>query len=155
FRLFDQAASSAVPLDAGEQYPSLSTQGGTLTFSIDGVASSTSSGGATTNIDSTSTDVPFGTLPIGTPIVGAQRLTVSTNASAGFEVYAYQAQNLTGDSGQQIHPVSSSNAAPAGWTSSCTSSQAGCFGYHTDESVLAGGSTRFAADDTYAGFTQF
>ena len=30
---------------------------------------------------------------------------------------------------------------------------AGCFGYHTSETVLAGGSTRFAADDTYAGFS--
>jgi len=155
FRLFDQAASSAVPLDAGKAYPSLSTQGGTLSFSIDGVASSTTSGGATTNIDSTSTDVPFGTLPIGTPITGAQKLTVSTNASAGFEVYAYQTQNLTGDSGQEIHPVSSSNASPVGWSSSCTASQPGCFGYHTDEAVLSGGSTRFAADDTYAGFTQY
>jgi hypothetical protein len=155
FRLFDVAASSAVPLDSGKSYPSLSTQGGTLSFSIAGLPSSTSAGGATTNIDSSATAVPFGTLPIGTPIIGAQRLNVSTNASKGFEIYAYQNQGLVGDGGQQISPVAATNDSPAGWSSACTTSAPGCFGYHTDEPVLAGGSTRFAADDTYAKFTQF
>jgi hypothetical protein len=155
FRLFDVAASSAVPLESGKTYPSLSTQGGTLAFSITGVASSTSTGGATTNVDTTSTEVPFGTLPIGTPIIGAQQIAVSTNASAGFEVYAYQSQGLVGDGGQQISPIPATNNSPSGWSSACTSSLPGCFGYHTDEAVLAGGSTRFAANDTYAQFTQF
>jgi len=155
FRLFDVVASSAVPLDSGKTYPSLSTQGGTLSFSITGVASSTTAGGATTNIDTTATEVPFGTLPIGTPITGAQRIDVSTNANSGFEVYAYQKQGLIGDGGQQISPIPGTNDSPSGWTSACTASLPGCFGYHTNEAVLAGGSTRFAADDTYAHFTQF
>jgi len=123
---------------------------GTLSFSITGVASSTSAGGATTNIDTTATEVPFGTLPIGTPIRVRSGIDVSTNASAGFEVYGYQTQGLIGDGGQQINPIPGTNNSPSGWSSACTSTLPGCFGYHTNEAVLAGGSTRFAVDDSYA-----
>jgi hypothetical protein len=155
FRLYDNASNTAVPLEVGKSYPSISTKGGNLSFSISGISSSTVAGGATTNVDSSATDVAFGTLPIGTPIVGAQQLSVSTNASAGFEVYAFQSQSLVNESGRQILPFNASNTAPTSWTSGCTTSEAGCFGYHTSEDVLAGGSARFAAPDTYAGFTQF
>jgi hypothetical protein len=154
FRLFDVVASSAVPLDTGESYPSLAVEGGSLTFSITGLSQNTSTGGITTNIDTTATDVPFGQLPYDTSVTGAQRLDVSTDANSGFEVYGYQSQDLTGGEGQTIQPFSGSNTSPASWTSGCTIATPGCFGYHTSESVLAGGSTRFAADDTYAAFTQ-
>lgn len=154
FRLFDVVASSSVPLDSGKTNPSLTTQGGTLSFSISGLPSSSSAGGVITNIDTTSTEVSFGNLPIGTPLTGAQRLNVSTNSTAGFEIFTYQSQGFVGDGGQEIDPVAGTNSSPASWTSGCSTSVAGCFGYHTSAPVLAGGSTRFAADDTYAGFSQ-
>ncbi len=154
FRLYDTAASSSVPLDTGETFPSLTVHSGSLTFIISGVSANSSTGGVTTDIDTTSTDVPFGALPIGNAITGAQTLNVSTNANTGFEVYAFVNQNLIGASGQEIIPFSGTNISPASWTTGCTSGTNGCFGYHTTESVLAGGSARFAADDTYAGFTQ-
>lgn len=153
FRLFDTAASSAVPLDAGKTYPSLSAEGGTLSFSVSGIPAASPAGGVTTNIDTTATGVPFGTLPIGTPLTGAHRLAVSTNASGGYEVYVYEAQGLVG-TGAEITPISGTNDSPSDWSSGCPTSANGCFGYHTAESVLAGGSTRFAADDTYAQFSQ-
>lgn len=153
FRLYDNVAGVGVPLKAGASYPSISTQGSELTFSIDGIASSTVTGGETTNIDTTSTDIAFGTLPIGTPLTAAQRLTISTNAPTGYEVYVYQPQGLVGSGSQEIEPIIGTNASPIAWSSACQSTSTGCYGYHTTESVLQGGSTRFAANDTYAKFT--
>jgi hypothetical protein len=35
----------------------------------------------------------------------------------------------------------------------CTTPAVGCFGYHTTDATLEGGSTRFGPSDTYAGFS--
>lgn len=154
FRLFDTVASSAVPLNTGETYPSLSSEGGTLTFSISGIPSSTLVAGVTTNVDTTSTGVPFGALPIGTPLAAAHKITISTNAAAGYRVFVFQQQGLLGDGGQEIPPVASTNETPSAWSSACLTSAAGCFGYHTGDDVLEGTDpVRFSVDDRYAKFS--
>ena len=153
FRPYDVIDSSAAPISGTSTYPSLATGGTTLTFEIGGISTSTATAGVTTSITTSSSDVPFGSLLISTPVTGAQRLTVSTNASQGYEIYAYQQQGLIGEGVAEITPVSGTNASPTGWSAGCAATSTGCYGYHTDESVLAGGSTRFAADDTYAQFS--
>ena len=152
FRLLDVNASSTVPTNTGESYPSLSTGGGTLTFTIGGVASSTATEGVTTDVDTTPTTVAFGSLPFNTEVDAAQRLTVTTDASQGYKVFVFERQSLTNELSSTIDPVSASNASPASWASSCLIAAESCYGYHAGEDVLDGGSTRFAADDTYARF---
>ncbi len=153
FRLVDTANDTSVPLASGASYPSLSSAGGTLSFSIDGLASATMTSGTTTTIDTTSTSVPFGSLLDGSSALGAQRLTVTTNAPQGYEIFSYATQGFVGTSDSEIPPVTGTNDSPVGWTTGCSLTSTGCYGYHTNESVLSGGSTRFAADDTYARFS--
>lgn len=153
FRLFDTTSDSAVPYNTGYNYPSISSEGTSLTFTINGVASLTSTSGVVTTIETTSTDVPFGTLLISTPQVGAHRLTVTTNATQGYQVFTYTQQDLLGSTDGKIPPVPATNQSPLGWSSACTLELTGCYGYHTSDAVLSGGSTRFAADDTYAQFS--
>lgn len=153
FRAILTTSTTSVPLATGASYPSVSTSGGTLSFSIGGLPLATTTSGVTTSASTTSTSVPFGQLAFTGSSIAANRLTVSTNASSGYEIYAYQRQDLLNQSSVQIPPVSGTNASPLSWTTGCSSSSTGCWGYHTDASVLAGGSTRFAANDTYAQFT--
>jgi hypothetical protein len=96
--------------------------------------------------------VPFGTLPIGSSVIGAHRLTVSTNATQGYRIFAFQRQGFLNEISGEIPPVDAPNASPLGWVNACASTSSGCYGYHSSAAVLAGGSTRFAADDTYARF---
>lgn len=153
FRLVDVNTGIAVPLQSGASYPSLATGGTSLTFSIGGLPTGTTTASETTDIDTTSGAVPFGTLPIGADQVAAHRLVVTTNAQSGYGVYVLQVQGLLGNTGGEISGVSGTNAAPASWGSGCGVSAAGCFGYHTTDAVLgSGNTTRFAADDSYASF---
>ena len=155
FRLFYPAASSSVPAFGSDSYPSLVTGGTTLDFSINGLATTTSTGGIVTDFTTTSTDVPFGKLPVGSTVKGAHRLTVTTNATQGYEIFTYERQGFVGSVGEEIPPIPGTNTTPVSWNSSnCAPSTSGCYGYHTTESVLASSpTTRFAADDTYAQFS--
>lgn len=152
FRAFDVVASSSVPLNTGENYPSLVTGGTTLEFAIDGLSAGTTTEGETTSVATTPTSVPFGTLALNTPKAAAHRLTVTTNGTQGYKVYAYERQQLLSENGSTIDPVSGTNITPQSWASGCSSSAASCYGYHTGEDVLEGNSTRFAANDTFAQF---
>lgn len=153
FRLSDNVTGIPVPLNTGETYPSLMVSGGTLSFSIGGLASGASTEGVTTDVTTLPTSVPFGTLPIGTARTAAHRLTVSTSAGSGYKIYTYQRQGLLSPSAREIPPILTTNDAPAGWSSGCLATSTGCYGYHTGEDVLEGGSIRFAADDSFARFT--
>ncbi len=150
FRLYDVTNGAVVATCTGESFPSLSTAGANLTFTVSGLASGTSTGGITTDVATATTSVAFGALPVNTSIKGAQRLTVTTNAPEGYTVYVYQTQNFLSGLGSQLLPVSGTNASPTAWSSGCSPGAASCYGYHTGDAVLSGGSTRFAADDTYA-----
>ena len=153
FRLVSATSGAIVPLNSGKSNPSLSSAAGTLSFTIGGIASSTFTSGTTTTRDSTSLSVPFGALLSGDSALAAQRLTVSTNASQGYKIFSYATQGFVGSGVAEIPAVSGTNSSPLGWTSGCSNSATGCYGYHTNEAVLFGGSTRFAADDTYAQFS--
>ena len=153
FRLINVTNGTSVPLNTSKTYPSLSSAAATLSFSIGGIASATFTSGTTTTIDSTSISVPFGSLLTGTSALGAQRLTVTTNAAQGYEIFSYATQGFVGSQAAEIPPVTGTNSTPLGWTSGCSVGSSGCYGYHTNEAVLAGGSTRFAANDSYAKFS--
>jgi len=153
FRAVNAADGAPVPLNATSSYPSLVTQGATLTFSVAGLAQGVATNGVTTTITTSATGVPFGTLPLGTSVIGAQRLSVTTNAASGYELYAFDDSPLTNNVGQTLPPIPASNASPLPWASACTATSTACYGYHSGSSVLSGGSTRFAPNDSYAGFS--
>ncbi len=153
FRLVDRASGIPVPLNTGETYPSLVVDGGTLSFSIQGLSSGQVTEGVTTDIATLPTTVNFGSLPVGAARIGAHRLTVTTNTGSGYKVYTFQRQGLVSPSAREIPPVSATNDAPSGWTSACSATSTGCYGYHSGEDVLEGGSVRFAANDSFARFT--
>lgn len=153
FRLINATNGASVPLNTGKSYPSLSSAAATLSFTIGGIASSTFTSGTTTTRDSTSISVPFGALLTGDSALAAQRLTVTTNAAQGYEIFSYATQGFVGTGSDEIPPVTGTNSTPLDWNSGCATVSSGCYGYHTNEAVLSGGSTRFAADDSYAKFS--
>ncbi len=153
FRLVDNAIAVPIPLNTGETYPSVTVDGGTLTFSISGISSGQLTEGITTDVATSPSTVGFGALTINNSKIAAHRLTVTTNAGSGYKVFAYQRQGLLSNAAREIAPIVATNDSPLGWTSGCTATSTGCYGYHTGKDVLEGGSTRFAADDTFARFT--
>lgn len=153
FRAINTADGSAVPTNGTSSYPSLVTQGAILTFSVAGLPQGTSTNGIVTNVSTTPAGVSFGTLIIASSVTAAQRLSVSTNATNGYELYALQDAPLTDAHGDNVPGVAGTNSSPLPWTSACSSSSSGCYGYHPGSPVLAGGSTRFAPDDSYAALT--
>ena len=90
-----------------------------LTFSIYGVASSTTVNGDPVQTSTTTTAIliPFGTLQPGVPKMAAQRLTVGTNARNGFIVTIKENQNLTSSNGADIDLFKDGNAniTPVAW----------------------------------------
>jgi len=131
---------------------SLTTQATTvspsLTVMVSGVANSTVIGSFTTNIGTTATTVAFSNLQSGSIKIGAQKITVTTNALGGYTVTLVQDADLSKTNGTTISVVSGTNASPVSWPGSVS---AGAFGYHTTDSDLCTGTTnRFAVDDTFA-----
>jgi len=153
FRLYDYAVDAEVPLHGSSTNPSLSTEGTQLTFTISGFAASTSIEGITTVATTTATSVPFGVLPLGVDRAAAQRLTVSTNATQGYQVLALERGDLESANGATISDVTGTNAAPLAWSTVCSIVADSCFGYHVGDNTLSGGSTRFLSNDTYAALT--
>lgn len=153
FRLYDYSTDAAVPLNGSSTNPSLSTEGTQLTFSIAGYAASTTVEGVQTVATTTATSVPFGVLPLGIDRVAAQQLTVSTNATQGYQVLALERGDLAAASGATIQDVTGTNASPVPWSSGCSIAADSCFGYHVGDNTLSGGSTRFLSNDTYAALT--
>jgi hypothetical protein len=148
FRLYD--ATNAVAIVASSTYPSLVTEGASLTFTISGVSSGTVTEGVTTDVTTTATSVPFGSLTLGSEVEAAQRISVTTNATGGYRMYTFARQGLLSGS-TAIAPVSGTNASPSAWNSGCSGT--GCFGYHAGDDVLSGTPARFAPNDTFAQFT--
>lgn len=146
FRAFDATNNRAVPLNIGENYPSISVGGTTLTFSVSGVPNATSTEGITTTTATTATEIPYGVVPIDLERAAAQRLSISTNAAQGYQIFILTDQDLTGPN--TIPAVGGTNETPAAWT--IAPNTAGAFGYHAGDDTLAGNSARFAPNDTYA-----
>lgn len=150
FRLFDISQGIPVVTNTGESYPSLVTEGAALTFNVSGLNVGSTTEGVTLDVGSTPTMIAYGSLPIDTEVEAAQRLSVNTNATEGYQVLMFFGQELMSSSGSTIDSVTGTNVMPTGWGTGCAGSATGCFGYHSGDDVLAGGSTRFAADDSYA-----
>lgn len=150
FRLFDLAQNIPVPTNTGEAYPSLSTEGAHLNFTMAGVASSTVVEGVTVDIHTTPTTLPFGKLVPNTPVEGAHRLTIDANGTEGYQIFMVMDGELMSAMGATMKPLTGTNAVPTAWNTGCDSNAASCFGYHTGDDTLQGGNTRFSAIDTYA-----
>ena len=144
--------SVPVPLDTGESYPSASTGDTTLTFEVTGTSTAQTIAGQTTTFTTTPTSVPFGDLAVDVSQIGAHTLTVTTNAVGGYQVFVNKTQGFLSSNGAEIPSANASNTSPATWVAACTGTMYGCFGYHTSDGSLFGGSTRFASNDTWAEF---
>ena len=153
FRLYDLTNDEPVSLDSGSSYPSLSTQGAQLVFTVSGVDAEVSIAGQTTDATTTANSIGFGSISTENSTEAAQQLTVDTNATEGYQLLMYATQQLTSQFGDTIPAITSSNASPAGWNTACTGIATGCFGYHTTDATLAGPSSRFSPIDSYAAFS--
>lgn len=153
FRLYDVNNNYPVPKAGTASYPSVATGDTTLTFEVDGVPSASSTlEGVTTDIATTPYGVPFGSLDVGVPVIGAHWLRVVTNAGNGYQVFVSETQNFLSAGGGEIPGVNASNTLPLSWGVACAATSTGCFGYHTGDDTLFGGSGRFSANDTWAEF---
>ena len=153
FRAYNTIDGVPVRINTGESYPSLSTEGVRLDMTVLGLPIGTTTSGIVTDISTSPTAVAFGSLLIGTDIEGAQRMQITTNATSGYQVLAYEQQDLSTTATSVPH-VLGTNAVPTAWATGCTVLMIGCYGYHTSDSNLSGGSARFLADDTYAAWAQ-
>lgn len=148
FRLYDLVNDE--PVVASSTYPSLSAASAALFFTVNGQPAGTTTEGVTADVTTTPTSIPFGSVPLDTQYEAVYRLEVDTNATEGYQLFMFSTQDLLNSYGESIASIPSTNAVPDGWTDACPPGTVGCFGYHTGDDVLAGGSTRFSADDTYA-----
>ncbi len=153
FRLVNNGTGSPVALYGTSSYPSLAVEGALLTFTVSGMPQGTSTDGIVTTASSTPAGISFGTLTIATSSMAAQQLLISTDAPNGFELYALQDAPLMNGRGYVLPGVDATNGSPLPWSSACTATSTACYGYHPGSPVLSGGSTRFAADDSYAALT--
>lgn len=120
----------------------------TLTFSIAGVASGQSVNGATTNITTTSTTVPFGVLSTSTNRIGAHDLSIGTNANGGYTVTTmYTGQFTNGTANITNH--TGTNASPTSFSAAGTES----FGYTTADTTLGTGTAGRFTSNTWAAFS--
>lgn len=148
FRLVD--ANTEQPLVASSSYPSLVTEGAQLVFTVSGVDADTAVAGVTTDATSTATSIDFGSVTFMDDRNIAQELSVDTNAAEGYQVFMTADQQLQNSYGDPIDPIAASNASPDAWSTACSGAAVSCFGYHTTDATLGGGSGRFAPIDSYA-----
>jgi hypothetical protein len=120
-----------------------------LTFSVGAVNSTQTVNSDTTTVTSTATTIPFGTVAGNAVGIAAHDLTVSTNAAGGYTVYASYSGQLTDGAAHTIADASGTNASPATFAASTTTS---AFGYTTESTTLSGTASRFASTK-YAKFT--
>jgi hypothetical protein len=136
----------------------------TLTFTVAGVAASTTYKGALSTADrcvDSATAVTFGTsslrLSADTNYDCAQSLTTSTNAEGGYQVTIQGKQtgtdflSMSVPTPPTITNWTGTNSSP---TATPTSGSSEAFGYTTNDSSLSGTATRFtASDNLFAGLT--
>jgi hypothetical protein len=151
FRLWDVTNDHAVPIVSGKTYPSLTTGNSTLGVTVSGLATSTVTEGITTTIATDATAIAFGRVLFDVSSYAAQRFTVTTNATQGYQILAREDQDMIAQNGATILGVAASNTSPAAWNTGCPTAAASCWGYHAGDDALSGGSPRFSADDTWAG----
>lgn len=124
-----------------------------FSFSIAGVSTAGTVNGATTNITTTATTIPFGTLTAATSYIGAHDVTVTTNAASGYAVTTKGNQTPLLQSGSQnIDEFSGTYASPATWTApagTAASVNTGYFGYTTEDTDFSNfQSNKWAGSET-------
>ena len=132
-----------------------------MTFIVEGVAAGTPDLGSgtsekeTTDIDSWSAVIDFGTLPVNEPVVAAQKLILTMNLGVGYVVTAQHDQPMWAASNDQdvISPFAATNLVPEYWSAA----PLGHIGYHTDDITLStsgNGPARFRGTaDKFAGLS--
>lgn len=122
-------------------------------FFVSGVAAATALDGDTTDVTTSTTTIPFGTLSPGTDVTAAQRLSVVTNAQGGFAVTVFTNQQLTATNGSDIDSFADGGdqATPLAWASPTgtigTEDEYGHWGIRSsDETDLT---LDFSTNDTY------
>lgn len=150
FRLVEVGSGDVVLTGQSVSNPSLQTNPSSLSFNIIGLPAGTTTAGLTTDSTTTPSAIDFGSLPFNDDQVAAQRLEVGANATEGYQILKFARSQLQNSYGNSIPAIAGSNQAPTSWSTGCNASSTGCVGYHTTDAVLAGGSTRFAANDTFA-----
>ncbi len=99
----------------------------------------------TGEVTSTSTAVAFGSTDATAQKVGAQDLTVSSNAGNGWSIYTRSTGPMSGRPGHTIANVSGSNATPGAFPAAGSEG----FGYTTsDTALLTGTASRFFSGTT-------
>ncbi len=153
FRLYD--LTNDEPVTASSSNPSAMAEGAQLVFSVDGLPAGTSTAGITTDVSTSPDSLNLTGIPLNQPHFAAHRLSISTNATEGYQVFKFASQDPINSYGDIIPPIDATNANPAGWETACDlATNTGCLGYHTTDATLEDGSTRFSAHDTYAAFHQ-
>jgi hypothetical protein len=150
FRLYNITYDEVVGVANTFSNPSLVTEGAALTSSVATVPAGTTIAGVVTDVEATPTAITFGSLPFDTNWEAAQQISINTNATEGYQLLAYATQNLLNSYGDPIPPITGTNAVPVSWATGCSSAATGCFGYHTTDATLEGGSGRFAPLDSFA-----
>jgi hypothetical protein len=150
FRLYDVQQDIPVAVNTGEMYPSIVTEGASLTFTTEGLVSGSNVEGVTLDVSSTPTLINFGALVASTTIEAAHRLQIDSNGTEGYSILMSMDGELMSNNGAVIRPITGTNLSPVAWNTGCASEAPSCFGYHAGDDTLSMGSTRFAAFDTYA-----
>ncbi len=128
-----------------------------FTFTIDGLATSTTVNGTSTTGSTTPTAIPFDVLTAGQIKTMAQQLNVTTNARNGFVVTVEQDQNLLSSTGADIDGFKDGayTNVPAAWTAPTNSitdeNTWGHWGLTSEDADLNGdefGSALFVAAST-------
>lgn len=130
----------------------------TFTFSLVAVNTAGTVNTATTNITTTASTIPFGTLASGSTKIGAIDTKVTTNALVGYTVTIAAAANPPlADGSNNIDVFTGTNASPAVWSSpngSSASVNTGFVGYTTEEAALGTGTAdRFTSALKWAGLS--
>jgi hypothetical protein len=111
-----------------------------LSFTIAGVSSGGTVNTATTNVTTTPSTIPFGSLSIAR--IAANDITVNTNAGNGYTVAVAEVTSPPLVSGaDNIDEFTGTNATPTPWSApagSTPSVNTGFFGYTTEDSTLSG-----------------
>jgi len=106
-----------------------------LTFTVTGVNMGVNVNGAVTNIESTSDNINFGVFTGADDKVGAQDLTVSTNATNGFVVTIQKENDFASSGSDTIADFTGTNDSPTTWAS--PNGTQSYFGYTTDDYTLS------------------
>lgn len=107
----------------------------TLSFIVSGVSAGQNVNGALTNIGTTGAIIDFGTMNGATTRVGAQDISVSTNATNGFYVNVSFNANFS-DGLHDIDNWTGTNNTPSLWSAPPGGGIEGYFGYTTDDMDL-------------------